>query len=492
MDNIFNVLNRDLYKISPEEAYSTSNPIPPSAVGSGASVDQKNQYVGALISGKQDFSNSVSGYILGVDEGVPKFYIGDTSNYLNWTGTELIVSGNISATTGTIGGFTIAADALYAGSGSSRIQLDTTSGIHLGATSFGSAPFSVSLTGSLVATSATINGTIRTSSSSTRVELNAAANALYVYDSGVIRLALSDTGIFFNTVSGASSGSLNGFGTNDVVLTVASSSLVYHFNTSYFYADGSSEPDLGTNSDRWERLYVNSISLNGDVESSWPEEFSGDWSDISIDTNKSFSSYSISGLGTVESVFGDFNILTATTYFETNDIYAESGSTIEVHDHLDLGSRDIDCGDIVASTLSAGSGTIRAGGYHYFNSGNNNVYIYSTGSNLSFKDSTGTYASIGAIKSAIVPTSEGHNALYCIESPEVWFMDFCENKDSVDTLFLQVTVAPYKFIQCDDGTYQIWGKRKGHEEKRFENKTEDEFMANERFLNMNKPNNSVY
>jgi hypothetical protein len=93
------------------------------------------------------------------------------------------------------------------------------------------------------------------------------------------------------------------------------------------------------------------------------------------------------------------------------------------------------------------------------------------------------------VKSAIVPTSKGFRALYCAESPEVWFFDFCTGTrtEDIDPLFLEVTVPPYHFIMCEGGEYQVWGKRKGHEEKRFEAKTGKEFVANERFLSMNKP-----
>lgn len=46
-------------------------------------------------SGKTDFTNTDAGFILGVDDSdsnYAKFYIGDSSKYLNWTGTDLIIS----------------------------------------------------------------------------------------------------------------------------------------------------------------------------------------------------------------------------------------------------------------------------------------------------------------------------------------------------------------------------------------------------------------
>jgi hypothetical protein len=72
-------------------------------------------------------------------------------------------AGALVATSGTIGGFTLSSTALYAGTTTTRIQLDTTSGIHLGATDFADASFRVSLAGALVATNATISGAISAS-----------------------------------------------------------------------------------------------------------------------------------------------------------------------------------------------------------------------------------------------------------------------------------------------------------------------------------------
>jgi len=93
----------------------------------------------------------------------------------------------------------------------------------------------------------------------------------------------------------------------------------------------------------------------------------------------------------------------------------------------------------------------------------------------------------GNSKTAIVPTSQGYKALFCVESPEVWFMDFCGEDKVLDPMFVEVTVAPYHMIKCEGNGYQVWGKRKGHETSRFDSKSKTEFIANEKFLNMNKP-----
>lgn len=87
----------------------------------------------------------------------------------------------------------------------------------------------------------------------------------------------------------------------------------------------------------------------------------------------------------------------------------------------------------------------------------------------------------GTVKTAIVPTTSGYNALYTNESPDVWFMDFCESKEKIDPMFLEVTSPPYHFIKYEDGEYQVWGKRRGFENTRFESKTKDEFDKNNIF-----------
>lgn len=154
-------------------------------------------------------------------------------------------------------------------------------------------------------------------------------------------------------------------------------------------------------------------------------------------------------------------------------------------------------------SIQGGAGndiTYKANQYHRFLIGATAVCRISTTGfwlqNTNRIDTANYYMTLGAgtswtlngnAKTAIVPTSKGFNALYCTESPEVWFMDFCDKKGELDPMFEEVTVAPYRYIKCEDGGYQVWGKRKGHANKRFESKTRAEFEANERFLNMNKP-----
>lgn len=130
--------------------------------------------------------------------------------------------------------------------------------------------------------------------------------------------------------------------------------------------------------------------------------------------------------------------------------------------------------------------------------GGGSVYIKgeSTGSGVDSGFYVWDFAGGGYVeKTAIVPTSKGYNALYCTESPEVWFMDFAhyekkwwqfwkKGKVICDEMFLEVTSKPYIIIPTlDKKIVQIWGKRKGLENKRFEQKTKEEFNKNNDFWN---------
>jgi hypothetical protein len=67
-----------------------------------------------------------TGYFLGDDNGTPKFSIGNSAgNKLTWNGTTLGITGTVTATAGTIGGWTLASSYLEAGSGATLVRLDS-------------------------------------------------------------------------------------------------------------------------------------------------------------------------------------------------------------------------------------------------------------------------------------------------------------------------------------------------------------------------------
>ena len=98
---------------------------------------------------------------------------------------QATIRGNISATTGSIGGYTINSNSLFAGSGNTRVSLSTADGISLGSNTFGSAPFRVTRAGALTATSATITGALT---------LTNVDGATVVYTSGNLQVGTVQTG----------------------------------------------------------------------------------------------------------------------------------------------------------------------------------------------------------------------------------------------------------------------------------------------------------
>jgi len=133
------------------------------------------------------------------------------------TFNNTVVRGNISATTGTVGGFTIGSTDLIAGDGATRVSLSTDDGISLGNNTFASAPFRVTRAGALSATGATITGAITATSltlsgitipktdlaTGVQTSLGDADSALQDADTGV-NLGLNDGSVGGITINSAS------------------------------------------------------------------------------------------------------------------------------------------------------------------------------------------------------------------------------------------------------------------------------------------------
>ena len=90
----------------------------------------------------------------------------------------------------------------------------------------------------------------------------------------------------------------------------------------------------------------------------------------------------------------------------------------------------------------------------------------------------GTFQINGSTKTAIVPTSQGHKALYCVEAPEVWFFDIVPAGQPIDPLFLEVTTGEMKTVTNADKERLVFRKRKGFDTLRFTNKTKAQFIQN--------------
>lgn len=152
-----------------------------------------------------------------------------------------------------------------------------------------------------------------------------------------------------------------------------------------------------------------------------------------------------------------------------------------------------------------------ANAFYLASTGGNHLYIFTTGSNTDatfgavrdilidagndvFVNTGGDFVLNGSVKTAIVKTSKGYNALYCTESPGVEFWDWCYLKSKpwwkfwskreyiIDPLFLETIEGKLKFVPTTDkNIFQVWGTRKGYSTKRFARKTFEDYKRNNKF-----------
>lgn len=371
------------------------------------------------------------------------------------TVTADYVVASISISSPTITGGTIAI-----GSGNSIFKADA-NGIYLGNASFASAPFRVNMSGQVTASSLTLtNAAIGAGSSYTG---NQIANA-YIGELSASKIT-SDS-MSANRISGGTltlGGNNNGNGTM-IVNNSSGTEIVRINNQGVIFSQSAGTSSI---------VFVNSYG------------------------------------GTMYGYLGYDSGNNRMTLASTNGkaFWIGSGGNIVLAPNGVVSAGNISCSNmqtgyiesssyINASSFSSSSGAISLGGktlavYDWWftsdNDGSGRARLrWENGANFSV-DASGSWFHVnGYDKSAIVPTSQGYRALYCAEAPEVWFFDFCESKKEIDPLFLEVTEGKMKFIKVEGGGYQVWRRRKGHGGKRFEAKTSQEFMANERFLSLAK------
>jgi len=126
--------------------------------------------------------------------------------------TSATITGNVTANSGLIGGFTVnSTEGLYSGTGTTRVQMKAGAGFWAGATAFADAPFRVSPAGVLVASNATITGTVTASAgaiggwtigattiSSTGVKMKSGASASLAFGATPPTSPTAGTGIYIN------------------------------------------------------------------------------------------------------------------------------------------------------------------------------------------------------------------------------------------------------------------------------------------------------
>lgn len=102
---------------------------------------------------------NANGIYIGSDSGVYKMSLKGGSNSLTWDGSNLGVTGTITSTSGNIGGFTIGNSQLYTGTKSTLAS--TAAGVYIGTDGIAlgtNSPFKVTSAGALSASSGTIGG----------------------------------------------------------------------------------------------------------------------------------------------------------------------------------------------------------------------------------------------------------------------------------------------------------------------------------------------
>lgn len=92
----------------PEANLAASVTWPAEQLASGVDTTITQSATGSFQQGKKTFDNTASGFILGVDpkSGTAKFYIGNTTNYMNWDGSTLTITGTVNALSGYFGNAT--------------------------------------------------------------------------------------------------------------------------------------------------------------------------------------------------------------------------------------------------------------------------------------------------------------------------------------------------------------------------------------------------
>ena len=169
IDTLYTSYDRSLQKITGEEAFdnvldlvnsdglggannSTMVSVPTDTIGSGTSSGMTNFTSGGIESGKQAYADQTAGFFLGIDtDGVAKFNIGNSTNYISWDGTNLVVIGGASVSSLNIPDTTTANSFHVDSSGNSWWGTNV-------ATGYATAPASILNTGVAKFTNVTITG----------------------------------------------------------------------------------------------------------------------------------------------------------------------------------------------------------------------------------------------------------------------------------------------------------------------------------------------
>lgn len=206
---------------------------------------------GRIVSGNQNLIDNGYmgtggiGFIIEYNAGTPRLQIGNTSgNRLTWDGSTLNIVGTLTATVGTIGGWTIGATDLTADAGATGMASSGSYRFWTGNANPALAEFSVTSAGALTATGATISGAITATSG--ELQTLSVTNLLTLSGSGSIRWSgasnqITTSGIVTNTLD-ANGGTLGGL-TVDGTLTVGAALVM---TTGGIFRSGQTAFETGT------------------------------------------------------------------------------------------------------------------------------------------------------------------------------------------------------------------------------------------------------
>ena len=120
---------------------------------------------GSIAIGKTSYADDATGGMwVGYSGGTYKLNLGNSTYSMKWDGSALNITGAITATSGTIGGFSIGATDLTTDAGATGFASSGGHRLWVGNATPGSAPFRVTNAGVLTASGATITGGITASS----------------------------------------------------------------------------------------------------------------------------------------------------------------------------------------------------------------------------------------------------------------------------------------------------------------------------------------
>jgi hypothetical protein len=229
-DSLLDVIDADMSATNAGSVQTSASDIG----GGGSSANTTVVANGSVEAGKTSFDNTVAGYILGVDptNGAAKFYIGNTSSYLNWDGATLTIVGGVAISQLNI------PDLVTANS----FHVDSSGNAWWGATTIGSATAKVLDTGVATFSNANITGgSVATSTLNvavmgwtTDIVFSSASATQVNWTSGHIVVTSGTT----YTISSGNTGTMSAL--TYIYLDTAVSTTVLQTTTTYSAATGAS------------------------------------------------------------------------------------------------------------------------------------------------------------------------------------------------------------------------------------------------------------